>query len=161
MIPLTEVLSCLVFVISKFRRVQGSLKDIPFVWPLAGSISLRIHNLLGCRNGPYCLSVLNTALGLRSRTVRNTSAIFFPYTDLLTDAGITFSFQPFDQILVHRRYTEGILRDGVKIWILFSSGKTIIYERAQRVFYSKIYRNYVIDKFTGEIMENQPLESRM
>ena len=66
---------------------------------------------------------------------------------------------------------------------LFLSGKTIFYERAQRV--SKIlflprvmffllyrqndidkiiegnYQNYVIDKLTCEIMENKPLGSRM
>ena len=62
---------------------------------------------------------------------------------------------------------ERILHGGAKIWILFSSGKTILYERAQRV--SKIlfyclegnYQNYVIDKLTCEIMENEPLRSRM
>ena len=61
---------------------------------------------------------------------------------------------------------------------LFSSGKTIFYERAQRVskilFLPLLYRqkdidkiiegndrNYVIDKLTCEIMENKPLGSRM
>ena len=28
--------------------------------------------------------------------------------------------------------TEGILHGGTKIWILFSSGKTVFYERAKR-----------------------------
>ena len=56
-----------------------------------------------------------------------------------------------------------MLHGGAKIWILFSSGKTIFYERAQDI--DKIiegnYRNYVIDKLTYEIMENKPLGSRM
>ena len=59
-----------------------------------------------------------------------------------------------------------------------SSGKTIYYERAQRVskilFLPRLYRqkdiykiiegndrNYVIDKLTCEIMENKPLRSRV
>ena len=83
-------------------------------------------------------------------------------------------------------YRLRILHGGTKIRILFSSGKTIFYERAQRVnkinFISSsrrvmiflLYRhkdinkiiegndrNYVIDKLTCEIMENKPLGSRM
>ena len=80
-----------------------------------------------------------------------------------------------------------MLHGGAKIWILFSSGKKIFYERAQRV--SKILfhnfkppcnvlviiiidkktdkimegndQNYVIDKLTYEIMENKQLRSWM
>ena len=84
-----------------------------------------------------------------------------------------------------------MLHSGAKIWILFSSSKTIIYERVQLV--SKIlflprenkihifnppfsllyrqkdidkivngnYQNYVIDKLTCKTMENKPLGPRM
>ena len=74
-------------------------------------------------------------------------------------------------------FKQRILHGDARIRILFSSGKTIFYERAsssRRVMFFLLYtkkdsdkimegnyRNYVIDKLTCEIMENKPLGSRM